>query len=533
MHKKGDYYFTDGVMKIWNGSAFITIGTDVAAQWGMVGGDIASQTDLMNLLNGKVAKTTTVNGHALSDNVTVTKGDVGLGNVDNTSDANKPVSNAQAQAIAAKLDKNQGVANAGKTVVVGQDGYLKLANTSKQIVYGFHINKNDSNPATCVTYLEDAIGMTPAYMDYTNDVFNYGSWRNAFFMPKPCMVKSDGTVDYYLDPNDYTKKVDGTASDISDYTYDGNAMMQWGDGVNIIWMKIVADANDTNSGSVYIANYQADSDYTCYPFINKNGVRKNHFYTPIYNGSLDTNNKLRSISGKPVIQSKTAIQERTYAQANGNAWDTEFWCDIQLIDNLLILIGKSINTQAVFGLGNQGGYDTSKPQYNILATGTMDTKGMFWGKNVSSQVDNSGVKVFGMENYWANQWRRFVGLIMDAGTVKAKLTYGTQDGSTATDYNAGGTGYLVIGSLAGISNGFLKEQTFHSTGLYPAVTGGSATTYYSDYCYLDTAGAGRYALRGGNCNDGARCGAFYVNLYDVAATTYWSLGASVSLKPLN
>lgn len=35
-------------------------------------------------VNGKVAKTTTVNSHALSGNVTVTASDVGLGNVQNT-----------------------------------------------------------------------------------------------------------------------------------------------------------------------------------------------------------------------------------------------------------------------------------------------------------------------------------------------------------------------------------------------------------------------------------------------------------------
>ena len=45
-------------------------------------------------LNTKVDKTTTVNGHALSDDVTITKGDVGLGNVDNTADASKSVASA-------------------------------------------------------------------------------------------------------------------------------------------------------------------------------------------------------------------------------------------------------------------------------------------------------------------------------------------------------------------------------------------------------------------------------------------------------
>lgn len=54
-------------------------------------------------LAGKVDTTTTVNGHALSSNVTVTASDVSLGNVDNTSDANKPVSTAQATSIATKF----------------------------------------------------------------------------------------------------------------------------------------------------------------------------------------------------------------------------------------------------------------------------------------------------------------------------------------------------------------------------------------------------------------------------------------------
>jgi len=48
-----------------------------------------------------VPKTTTVNGHNLSTNVIVTASDVGLGNVNNTSDVNKPVSTSQAGAITA------------------------------------------------------------------------------------------------------------------------------------------------------------------------------------------------------------------------------------------------------------------------------------------------------------------------------------------------------------------------------------------------------------------------------------------------
>ncbi|MUG03534.1 hypothetical protein ECC01_21325 [Bacillus tequilensis] len=54
-------------------------------------------------LAAKVPTSRTVAGKPLSANVTLAKGDVGLGNVDNTSDANKPVSTAQAAAINAKV----------------------------------------------------------------------------------------------------------------------------------------------------------------------------------------------------------------------------------------------------------------------------------------------------------------------------------------------------------------------------------------------------------------------------------------------
>ena len=64
-------------------------------------------TATQTALDGKADKTTTVNGHALLSNVTVTKGDVGLGNCDNTSDADKPVSTAQQTALNGKLDDSQ------------------------------------------------------------------------------------------------------------------------------------------------------------------------------------------------------------------------------------------------------------------------------------------------------------------------------------------------------------------------------------------------------------------------------------------
>ena len=76
----------------------------VSSAWGSIGGTLADQADLNTALASKVNTTRTVNGHALLADVTVTKADVGLSNVDNTSDTNKPISTATQAALDAKAN---------------------------------------------------------------------------------------------------------------------------------------------------------------------------------------------------------------------------------------------------------------------------------------------------------------------------------------------------------------------------------------------------------------------------------------------
>lgn len=56
----------------------------------------------------RVPTTRKVAGHALSTDVTLVKSDVGLGNVDNTADVDKPISTAQQTALDNKVDKVTG-----------------------------------------------------------------------------------------------------------------------------------------------------------------------------------------------------------------------------------------------------------------------------------------------------------------------------------------------------------------------------------------------------------------------------------------
>lgn len=77
--------------------------------------DLALQV-VNDALADKVPTSRTVAGKALTGNITLGKADVGLGNVSNTSDANKPVSIAQAEAIDAKFSGPAGNVASGDIV---------------------------------------------------------------------------------------------------------------------------------------------------------------------------------------------------------------------------------------------------------------------------------------------------------------------------------------------------------------------------------------------------------------------------------
>ena len=425
---------------------------------------------------------------------------------------------------------------------------IAAGQTEVHHVYGFHIDSGESDPEDAVTYLADAIGIEPAYMDFTNGVFHWGGWREAFFMPRPCMLKYNGQVDYYLDENDYSQKAyGGGASDVANKDYGGNAMMEWGRDGKKIWYKIVPDAGDATSCSVFIADYQADSNFVCWPFINAMGGMTDHFYTPIYNGTIvnnGTNDVLRSISGLSWstygCKSKTAAVERTAARHNydeADIWDTEVYADIILINLLLTLISKSLDGQTAFGKGlvDSG----SEAVNNGFTTGVHNAKGMFWGTNSgAASTYANAVKVFGMENWWGFQWRRFGGLVNVSGTMKYKLTRGTQDGSTASDYVVSTTGsdyngYLVGDTLPSASGTYIKKHVWKADGAHtPNPADGSSSTFYCDGLWTNN-GQTDYASRGGSSSAGARCGPWYLSLDGTASNASWNFGAAPSCKPLS
>lgn len=391
-------------------------------------------------------------------------------------------------------------------------------------LYGFRLDQAESDPSSMITYIEDNANYKSAYMDYITDTFNYGDWENAWFIRnlKPCMLNYDGTVAYELDKNDYSKKADGTASDIADDTFGGNAMV----GFPKVYWKIVDNGDDT--ANIYFSNKKVDKDFHCWSHIDNNGNEIDYCYMPIYNGS-NISSRLRSISGKTPMHTQTTTTEIAYAKANNTTddviWYTEVFSDRQLVNLLLLLISKSTDTQIVFGNGHYTGGTSAS---SLLSSGTLNAKGLFYGTNIT----NSAVKVFGMENWWGNQWRRIAGWIVDNGTQKIKMTYGQSDGSTVNEYNTTGDGYLSIGCTpTGTNGGYISRIAFNENGFIPIISAGSATTYYTDGLWLNN-GQVNYAFVGGSFAVELCTGALCSNLNKDISNAHWSSGASISCKPL-
>lgn len=384
--------------------------------------------------------------------------------------------------------------------------------------YAIYIDTTDPDEETCVHKVGgyDNFFFERPFMDFDEDTFYWGGWKNVQMLPKPCMLKADGTVDYYLDPDDYTKKADGTASDVTDMEYNGNAMMEW----SPVFTKVVKDGNKLY---MYFCSEKYDDTYECYSCKKSDGGYGDHFYMPIYEGYVK-DGKMRSMSSgvKPTV-STTAENEATYATANGSGWNTTLWADEQLLQMLGILFFERLNMQVACGY-NPGSSTSAITHVN----GTANAKGMFYGHASTNAV---GTKYFGMENWWGHRWRRCNGLMCVDRRVKVKLTNSTVDGSTVTGYNRTGNGYIDTGvDVPSASESYIKEISGNEKCVTAPVTvsGASSTTYYCDAAW--SAGGTTQLILGGRVANGASAGLFAFDVDSAPSYATWSFGASLSYK---
>ena len=395
-------------------------------------------------------------------------------------------------------------------------------------LYGFEFDNLESNPESKIRYFGDNVNYTPARMGTSS--FDYGDWGNAFFIKnlKPCMLNYDGSVAYDLDKNDYSKKADGTASDIANEAFGGNAMV----GIPTVWIKV--DTTNADMPRVYISDKQIDDTYHAYAHHDNAGNAMPYTYLPIYNGWLDSNIRLRSLSGKSPKVADIGRVQIPEARANNpsgtDIWDIEKFVDCNLINLLLMLISKTTNTQAAFGKGYTG-------QSQRLSSGILNSSGLFWG-SISSEA--FPVKVFGIENWWGNIERRIFGLLAmnPDNTIYYKLTKGTEDGSTVYGFDqdawlGSSEPYGWINSHLTKSGGYVKSIAIgEDASIIPYEAGASDSTYMCDYQAYNLNITKPIAMFGGNTSESiGAIGAFGIGFSRNSETGGVRTGASISCKP--
>lgn len=382
--------------------------------------------------------------------------------------------------------------------------------------YGFRIKNSEPNPSTRVEYLYDAEGMTPASMNFNTGVFSYGSWADIWFVRDnhPCMLKSDGTVDYWLKDDDYTQKyTDGSASDVSNTAYAGNCFS----AIPLIWVKRYQEGD--YSYTVFCEE-RYDDGYFAYAHTDAQGRIMPYLFYPAFRGSL-VDGKLRSLKGQAKDNSTSAIAERTAAQANGSGYDILQWCDWQILMDMCYLIGKSTDLQGTFGQGYSADRTSATA---MLTTGTLSGKGRFYGY---AEATNA-VKVFHTEVCWGDRFERIVGCLQDHGTWKMKMT---PEGS---GYNLTGAGYDAVGSTvpqpgADMSfGGWISAVRNTPQGFLTTAIDGNSVSYYCDSYYINV-GVLSVPIVGGSFGFGLNCGRL-INAYNKITDSGQNLGASLSYK---
>lgn len=356
------------------------------------------------------------------------------------------------------------------------------------------IDSSNSNPETAVTYSNGATGKNPAPVGG-----GASNWDNVYpyNQIKPCLLKN-GIVQYYLNPNDYTKKIDGTASDITSGN-DGDVMIEF----PVIYWNMI-------SGSVVnIAKTAVDPSYKALAHTVGASVR-DKIYIGAYLGS-EVNGKLRSLSGKTPAANQTIGAFRTLAQANGTGYQQLGYYQVLMLQHLFMLKYKNRDSQAALGRGFVDGNTAA------INTGGTNTKGMDFGESTGKLQ----MKFLGIEDFWGNIRQWVDGLFSDANW---NILISNQ--STFNDTGAGYTNFGQ-GATANVSGYVSAIQGSTEKGFITKTGGGSETTHYAD-------SGGLYAsclpYFGGHGSNASYAGAFslYVS-YSASSTNAYIGGRLVFL----
>jgi len=160
--------------------------------------------------------------------------------------------------------------------------------------YVLRIDETNSNPNTSCVYMGDAEGMTKGSSNWDD--------MPIFEDIRPCVFK-DGKVNYYLDPNDFTKKLN--PFDASDSSNGTSSNLTGTDGDVMIEIPKFAYSITREGQYLYVkitndeslVGAEDENNYTYDAFSRLAEGDLDHFYQGAFKGYIDNSGNLRSIAG--------------------------------------------------------------------------------------------------------------------------------------------------------------------------------------------------------------------------------------------
>lgn len=431
-------------------------------------------------------------------------------------------------------------------------------------------------------------------IDYTGleDIYSYGvEWDSTVADPtltrigNPLLHKSlpiqsqykgcvanGAEINYYLNPNDWSQKADGTPSvlDGTDGTVRVHIPKFYGkSGVEGTkrWVRmstIKMDNTWIEIPEMLVDAYRSTVDATvsatpkAVSVVNTTAQFRGGGNRTANDTYLDTD-AFRSDLGKP----RTSISRanmRTYATNAGSemlcyeyykwifywAWVVEY---------------ATLNSQKAYtadltaegyhqgGLGDgvttwNGDWNTYNGYYPLTPCGYCNDIGNFTGVkdlvipetviNESTTVASKTFKVprwRGFDNPFGDIWTNLDGIILERTAAnQPSSVYTTTDPTAFGDDNTA-KGKMTVAGTEIASDGWIKDYDLGETGeIIPSVVGGSATTYMCDYHYCNASSTALRTLLVGGCADnGGNAGLGCFNSY----TGVGDAGAHVGFRTLN
>lgn len=366
---------------------------------------------------------------------------------------------------------------------------------------------------------------------------------------KACLLNDNGTVNYYLNPNDWSKKLDGTASKLDGI--DGQVMIE----IPEHYRKFEEEGNIRRCylsegkvtgfhkvDKVYVGAFEAACDRT------NSKLASVCNETEQYRGGnnqADWDSLSKSQLGK-CATAMTRATMRTRARARGsNKWNimdyntskTIFW--LYFVEyanrNCQLPVNSELDSNGYRqgGLGSgattlsSADWSAYDSYYPLLKCGASNSLASGSGEVLVTLPEDYKADITvnlacnryrGIENPFGHIWMNIDGVIYD---IKAEADGGTSEMYITKDYTKFGetlAGFTKVGDVPR-SEGYVTKLIFGEEGEFsPSARGGSSTTYWCDYWYTSvTSTSLRTLLLGGSCDSGAGSGfGFCYSYYGVS-----------------